>query len=101
MHTEQASKSQFSTDITCNQIMHAEQVFKSKFNTDITCSQIMHAEQALRLLAHVRFLRQDALILSEVIFCVWKGARISKKICHNRAKKIIFLRGSDRKNTLF
>ena len=33
------------------------------------------------------FFRQNGLILSEV-FCIWKGARIMKKIYHNRAKKI-------------
>ena len=33
-------------------------------------------------------------------FCIWKGARILKKIYHNRSKKITFLR-ADRKNTVF
>ena len=31
------------------------------------------------------FFQQNGLIRSEV-FCFWKGARISKKICHNRAR---------------
>ena len=34
----------------------------------------------------VGFLRQNGLILSEV-FCIWKEARIKKKMYHNRAKK--------------
>ena len=44
-----------------------------------------YSQSKLRLLTHVGFLRQNGLILSEV-FCIWKGARIMKKI-YNRAKK--------------
>ena len=54
----------------------------------------------LRLLTHVRFFRQNSLILSEV-FCIGKGARIMKKIYHNCAKKFILLRRFDHKNTVF
>ena len=46
------------------------------------------------------FFRQNGLILSE-FFCIWKGARIMKKVYHNRAKKFTFLRRFDRKNTVF
>ena len=53
----------------------------------------------LRLLTHVGFLRQNGLILSEV-FCIWKEARIKKKIHHNCKKKFTFLRRFDRKNTV-
>ena len=51
----------------------------------------------LRLLTHVGFFRQNG----QKFFSIWKKARISKKICHNRAKKFIFLRGFDSKNTIF
>ena len=47
---------------------------------------ISQKQESLRLLTHVGFLRQNGLILSEV-FCIWKGARIMKKIYDNPAKK--------------
>ena len=52
----------------------------------------------LRLLTHVGFFRQNGLILSEV-FCVWKEARIKKKIYIITVQKnFTFLRRFDRKN---
>ena len=54
----------------------------------------------LRLLTHVGFFLQNGLILSEV-FLYMERSKNREKICHNRAKEFTFIRGFDRKNTLF
>ena len=46
------------------------------------------------------FDRENGLIPSKV-FCIWKGARIIKKIYYNRAKNCTFLRRFDRENVVF
>ena len=55
----------------------------------------------LRLLTHVRLVRQNVLILSDVSLYVERSKNLEKKICHHRAKKFTFLRGFDRKNKVF
>ena len=48
------------------------------FQNDLNVCNRPEKRMTLRLLAHVGFLRQNGLILSEV-FCAWKEARIKKK----------------------
>ena len=57
----------------------------------------------LRLLTHVRLVRQNVLILSEVSLYVERSKNLEKKYVkiYHRAKKFTFLRGFDRKNKVF
>ena len=53
------------------------------------------------LLAHVGFFLENKVSCFQKCFDIWKGVRISKKIFHNCAKRITFLRRFDRRNMFF
>ena len=55
----------------------------------------------LRLLTHVRLVRQNVLILSDVSLYVERSKNLEKKYVITVQKKFTFLRGFDRKNKVF
>ena len=57
--------------------------------------------QLLRLLTHVRLVRQNVLILSEVSLYVERSKNLEKKYVITVQKKFTFLRGFDHKNKVF
>ena len=62
----------------------------------------VHVEiNGLKLLTHVRLVRQNVLILSDVSLYVERSKNLEKKYVITVQKKFTFLRGFDRKNKVF
>ena len=75
-------------------------LFTSRISSRFFLTSVMDFINPLRLLTHVGFVRQDCLILSEVILYMERSKNHEKKYIITVQKKFTFLRRFDHKSTV-